>query len=560
MHSRRSFATIVDALPTPAPYLPFVPCRPALHASSSLPTPIATSSKVTLSDPLWGTPGPFPRDPISAALQFATDDDLVAALVLSREDTTSWMASIDPSVAFVALRERPTYPVFLQEIGLCLDRVYTRLQRKGTHELLVTDLLLKQSDPRLLRQVIELDSRASDAHRLRSSLIVSLFAHIARHIESRAISPLSRTTNLHMARLLMADNQSRHLQTVFNDLYRVAENDAKSIWPLFQIIAHVLRSDVHTASSMFMALVQDDREIVPRKFLGKSNPAHPAWREIMMLAAITRCTLRWNMVDDSHDLADRLLAHMLQHGPTGADMDAVLETARVATSIGADSMVDWVQDTFRRMATTGKVSPIPSVAMDDVLDARPNPAWYLSLPPEAYEPPSPRALITLANQRDASPELLARVSSDVARSDPATAVQLIADPLLRSLSRHTMIDELRQLSAERPPVLSAAALLNVVQAAMRRGDRQLARDFLHDYERQMERGASGFKTQDRLVLAEGFIIAKSPRHASAQLEALRQSNEPGTRDAVLRVIHRLGRASAFARLARPLWRIKARDI
>ncbi len=35
----------------------------------------------------------------------------------------------------------------------------------------------------------------------------------------------------------MVNNQPRHLQTVFNDLYRVAENDAKSIWPLFQIIA-----------------------------------------------------------------------------------------------------------------------------------------------------------------------------------------------------------------------------------------------------------------------------------------------------------------------------------
>ncbi len=38
-----------------------------------------------------------------------------------------------------------------------------------------------------------------------------------------------------------------------------------------------------------------------------------------------------------------------------------------------ERLFDWVQETFKRMATSGNIAPIPSVAVDDVLEARPIP-------------------------------------------------------------------------------------------------------------------------------------------------------------------------------------------
>jgi hypothetical protein len=192
-----------------------------------MPQPLATSSKITLDHPLHA-PLPFtlPHVPPSERsdpalpilLNYASDDELINSLQSSTTDSGSsnpfnlsinWTSTIDPALAYLTLRSRPAFTPFLsdRDLGRNIEQIYGALRPSGLHQRLVSDLLLRNPDPRLLAKIIDMDAnglKARSFDNLRTSLITAIYSHLPDTQRKQIYGsqkPWSRKAILHISPL-----------------------------------------------------------------------------------------------------------------------------------------------------------------------------------------------------------------------------------------------------------------------------------------------------------------------------------------------------------------------
>ncbi|RSH81600.1 hypothetical protein EHS25_006222 [Saitozyma podzolica] len=513
--AHRTLATTLHHLPTPSPSLPYFPT--------------ASSSKQTLDHPLFLRPPP--SDPISAALLFATDEDLVNALTSSPSSTSGaselsiatplatgrddWTSTTDPGLAFLALRSRPTYSPFLQSLRPYLHRLYHRLKASGTHQLLVSDLLLRHPDPRILADLLELDASSPLPDRLRPSLVVSLYTHLLPTISKpRQRRPLSRHANLYVAKVALSKSEIKLLPPLFDSLYPTTEWEPEGAWVLIRLILNTLPSDAASAVRMFRRLVADEH--IPRDLLGRTNPRHPKFREVLVLSAIIRCCMDWKLYVRAEGIANDLVGVMRDSAPAEGGVDAVLELVRTSIAGKQVDQVTWAGKMIRDLAEGG-IADIDGGLVTAFLETVPDQVaadWYLTLP-LSCGPPSAAQLLCLATFRPL-PDLLRRVARDILDVSPASTFAQ-RPVIIRLLSSAQMLEEIKTLYAEwlSDGSLDAPVLLQTLTAF--KEDKPLCRDILAAFE---ERFADGFGAEQRLALVEGYLRLREKSMARRQLAAI----------------------------------------
>ncbi|RXK42321.1 hypothetical protein M231_00311 [Tremella mesenterica] len=248
----RSLVTALHPSPLPS-FLPF-----------SFSVPIATSSSVTL-DHLNQLERLFspPPDPLVQSLSFASDEELFKAIVgpsSSRPKSREWENAIDAQTAYLALRSRPTFPLYLKHMPA---KVYDRLRSHTpdhssqfekslsnnvtktnklfgqnpnnvnviqVYHTFASDLMLMHPDPRILHSILELDlgrppapfyppdpaidpapqlfprrrSRLDQTEMLLPSTVAAIYQHIHRYLSASLLPKLSRQANLGISKSLIS--------------------------------------------------------------------------------------------------------------------------------------------------------------------------------------------------------------------------------------------------------------------------------------------------------------------------------------------------------------------
>ena len=221
------------------------------------PSPIASSSKYTLDDVFL--PPPEQSDPVVSSLQYATDAELYHALLSpyspevhdhlpphlrpyakrASASHAEWTTSIDPSYAFLALRERSTYRQLLDYIGPCLERIYQTLQRSGMHEILASDIHLHHRNPRVLGSLLEVAAGSDPKRPLRSNMIISLYAAMQKGTTSW-VSPQLGGEGLKMVirALIKSKENFDLLQQAWEEIFAMSRREDPP-WAIYSIPLHL---------------------------------------------------------------------------------------------------------------------------------------------------------------------------------------------------------------------------------------------------------------------------------------------------------------------------------
>lgn len=407
-HQTRQIASLQSILPRPI----------------RLPSSLATSSRITLDHPLHAPLSftlpyfpPAPSESVSPPalvdsaksvldhqpdpvlpfmLTFASDEELVKALFppssSSRFSSSSpsrtprsdkkekglfgvtWISTLDPSLAYLALRSRPTFTSFLQNLTATnIGETYELLKPSGLHERLVSDLLLRHPQDTLLATILELESRpqlnsantkiktstsgipkvALALDQLRPSLVTSIYSVLTP--SSR--TSLSRRANLLVSKALISQAETSLIPPLFHHLTRSTDWQPEGVWILLNLILALVRHhDIDKAIPLLHNLVADNR-LPASALLGKGLSAHSEAKVLIVQTMILRAALEWRFFARARTLATELLETLKRSENCEPVWNLILDVVRVSLVGGQRSEVDWVTETLQTMST---LPPCPS--------------------------------------------------------------------------------------------------------------------------------------------------------------------------------------------------------
>lgn len=520
--SLRRFATSLQTLPSPSPYLPSYPDRS--------PSPIATSSAWTLDHPLWATPPiSAKRQNIIAALIFASDEDLVSALVAFprslharlEEHGEEWAASIDSGMAFLALRSRPTYDLFLQNLRPSLSKVFNRLVQTDNHHLLVSDILLRHPDPHLLRDLLEANNGISERRQIRQTLQLTIFSRIGPSLAH--LLPLPRTAVFRLAKAVL-NHRSASVETitaVFNQLRLSTSPDrAEEMWTLFSLIHHAFRKDRHAALQMLSDLTTDSPFYAIEL---QSDPKHSAYASIELHGTALRFALMHKLKLRAQASTEALVASTEHTELSLEGWNCVMESVRTALAPKDMADASWAARMLTRLSQQRDWPPIPSATIESALEGmllKDRAGWYAGLADGSYEPPSAAFLLHLTTTRPA-PRLWKKIIADLMWLAPEETAYVQAD-ILCALLEARMTKSAHQLFSHwGSSQLALEDLCKVIKTATT--DRRKSH-FALTVLTAWETARPELAPEHRFKLAEMFLTLGDPASARRQLASVDLAN------------------------------------
>lgn len=350
-----------------------------------VPSPLATSSKFTLDHPLHAPlPYTLPRIPPSdrsdpalpALLSYASDDELVNSLRPSTSSRTTspnpfnlainWTSTIDPALAYLSLRSRPAFTPFLTDRSTSrnVKDIYEALRPSGLHQRLVSDLLLRNPDPRTLTTILELDAlsiKSNSFDNLRSSLVVSIYDHLP----DRWRDGLSRATHMRVAKAMINQGETDTVSAVFYDLYASTHWEPEGTWVLLNLIIHLTRHQaVEEALPLLQHLIRHNR--LPQSALvGEGDPSHPLAPAITVISIIIRTALSYGYYGRARSLASDLLPLLVNSTHHEPAWDLLLELCRTSLVGGTRGEMEFVNTTLSTMSTIPGSPVLPKTTVND---------------------------------------------------------------------------------------------------------------------------------------------------------------------------------------------------
>ena len=407
-------------LPTLTPLGPPPPPPLAGAPTTVSASPIATSSKVKIDD--------FPdlpidsSDPIAQSLHHATDKDLHKSILNAplppTENPTKrrqpkrqllaswnidWTSSIDPGLAFLELRERPTYQQFLAHIRPRFERIYRGLKASGMHQMLASDLLMLHPDPHILWTLLQVEARCRADRPLRSSTLIAIYGKTRPVIMAERLGRIDVEVCKMVIQTLMEEDEDRDLDLLkfaWEHLLRAASTDSPP-WELLSIpLRFVKEGEIQQATEMMETLGGRDGLLSMR--IGRINPSLPDDVKVHAILAIClRSALRLRFYDTAQDVTVQLLELVERTSLPRASFHLILDACRVAAISGQTNEVYWARETALRVSQISDAPPMPSATLNAILKASnlDNAQSFYSRLPEEHGPPSARQIVRIATRR-----------------------------------------------------------------------------------------------------------------------------------------------------------------
>lgn len=356
-----------------------------------VPSPLATSSKFTLDHPLHAPlPYTLPRIPPSdrsdpalpSLLSYASDDELVNSLRPPSSSRTTpvspnpfnlainWTSTIDPALAYLSLRSRPAFTPFLNDrsTGRNVKDIYEALRPSGLHQRLVSDLLLRNPDPRTLTTILELDAlsiKSNSFDNLRSSLVVSIYDHLP----DRWRDGLSRATHMRVAKAMINQGETDSVPAVFHNLYASTHWEPEGTWVLLNLIIHLTRHQaVEEALPLLQHLIRHNR-LPQAALVGEGDPSHPLAPAITVISIVIRTALSYRYYGRARTLAADLLSLLVNSTHHEPAWDLLLELCRTSLVGGTRGEMEFVNTTLTTMSTIPGSPVLPKTTVNDYVAA-----------------------------------------------------------------------------------------------------------------------------------------------------------------------------------------------
>ena len=377
--------------------------RVSRGSSSVLPADLFTPPETPI-DPLW----------------YASDEDL--RRTICRSDTTSsWLASISPAQAYETLRSRPSFLSFLENLRSDLPSAYLTLRKTGTHSLLLSDLLLRHPDARILRDVLEAEADGRRAFakemgrpRARRKMSPELRSKIRlrrKKTELRAnqVMTVIGTVRLAIKNGSVGDLSVRASIMVLNDLIRSSPSlgtsfplrDPEStdtvaapsrptisgepegqeetialcqhLWtrlyfepgtmaPLLSLLVHLYRLSPTQSLAHLRQLIQDDR--LPPEAV-QSTPLRSevsVSRDVVFHAVILQALLAMKQYSLVRRVSDILYEAMVLRGLADMGLRALRMTIAVHEAGGKPGEIAWARGMRKKVDWLGQVERLRSVS------------------------------------------------------------------------------------------------------------------------------------------------------------------------------------------------------
>jgi hypothetical protein len=387
------------------------------------PSPLATSSKITLDHPLH-TPLPYtlPRIPTSdrsdpalpILLNYASDDELVNSLQSSSAGSAStnpfnltinWTSTIDPALAYLSLRSRPAFTPFLADRTMSrnIERIYGALRPSGLHQRLVSDLLLRNPDPKVLAKIVEMDAngyKSNTFDNLRTSLITAIYSVLPKSVRST----FSRSTNMRISKALVSQGDTDHIPAIFYDLYSTTTWEPEGVWVLLSLILHLTRHQaVEEALPLLQHMIRQQR-LPPAALVGKGDPSHPQAPVITVLSIIIRTVLAQQYYERTRHLSSELLGILGQSTYHGPAWELLLEICRVSLVGGSNTEMDFINETLSDMAKIRDSPRLPKSIVNHYVGSvrrRQGAGFFFGIKEEKRPPLTAGNILRLASLREA---------------------------------------------------------------------------------------------------------------------------------------------------------------
>ncbi|KAL1413024.1 hypothetical protein Q8F55_000773 [Vanrija albida] len=419
--SRASARQTAAALPPSRAFATALAHTPSTIPSFLLPSSHASSSKLTLDAFLER-----PDEALWSALSFAAEDELLTAVLATQPASGPW---IDPATAYLALRSSSLFSHYLQLLLPRIRTLYANLRPSGIHQVLVSDLLLRNPDARALREILlEEAGTKSTGTPLRAGLVAQIYRTIANPLRRRTLPALSRRATLVAARALREQEALDLLPEVYYQLAHTMDWEPEYAWAALQIPLH-LASRGRAPEALRLLQYPLALGKLPATALGRSSASHPQAAVLMVQSAVTRIMLQWGMDVRATKAVDGLVETMRASEASAPAIELVLQACRVADLSKKAELVEWSQGVLLSLADDFSFPPLPSSAVDAHLNALSTAdalSFYSRLSPKRYAAPETRHLLRIALARPPR-AVLRRLASDfsTAGSDDATVPALL---------------------------------------------------------------------------------------------------------------------------------------
>lgn len=449
---------------------------------------------------------------------YAKDEELIEACL----EPSSEGAWIDPVSAYRQLRQSPLFSQHLISLFPRIRTLYTNLRAGGCHEELLSDLLLRAPNHRVLHEILneEADSEhpQSEKERLRLSLVAQAYRVIAPSIKRKVLPRLSRPALVGVSRALRAEDANDLLPSVFYELSATAKWDKRD-WPLLEIALHLAQTDPQAAVKLLhypLALGK-----LPGRIDG-SIAEHPRAASIVVQTTVARAALQWKKHVRATRAIDDLLDTLRSSEMEPMAVELILEAIRTADVVPGDEGLNaWAHDKLLLMARDERFPPLPASAVNlhlESLGLRDALEFYLALPnpvpsPGAepqrrYMPPSARQITRLA-LANPPPTALRRLAFD-ARSQP------MPPEFLRTLADAGLL-AIAEAIYYRTPALDEVTALALIRA-FTRGHRSAQRTaFAQRVAREYLALEGGDETQRALFRVRSDALIGRPREQEVPL-------------------------------------------
>lgn len=494
--------------------------------------PVASSSKLTLDSFLGVDPHSdrhsalHPHEDLEAEdgdTSFAADEDLLAALSPSASSPL-----LTPSAAYRALRQSPLFSQHLLSLLPRLGPIYASLRTDGSgvHNLLVSDLLLRNPSPAALRAILIDEATHFPAHpedALRQGLIVQAYRALIPSLRRRALAPLTPSALGVVARALMAEGHA-HLDTldhVYYQLAHAANWTREDGWPALAILLHLTK---HGRAEHALKLLQYPVSLgkLPAA-MGRTSASHSEPATLMAQSAVVRCALYWGLDARAQSAVTDLVTTMSRTAVSGPALELVLTAIRGASARRRPSDIEWAGRTLLALAADEGFPPLPNIDLYySALSPSAALAFYEAMPENRAAPPSPHHILRMALTRPSKPTLR-RLATDLARAPHAAPA---VPGILRALAAARMLGLVQRMYAawRGANVLDSGTTLAMVRA-LTRGARSakntaLAREVLADY----MQNAPGGRAEKASVALHAYALIGA-EHAERAVERSEAASE-----------------------------------
>ncbi|WOO76713.1 uncharacterized protein LOC62_01G000336 [Vanrija pseudolonga] len=518
----RALATAAAAVTHPSSTLP-----PFL-----LPSPHASSSKLTLDAFLER-----PDEALWSALSFAAEDELMSAM-LNPSPHGPW---IDPATAYLGLRGSSLFSHYLQLLLPRFRTLYANLRASGIHQVLVSDLVLRNPDARALREILlEEAETKSTGTPLRAGLVAQIYRTIATPLRRRTLPPLSRQATIVVARALRDQDSLDLLTEVYYQLAHTMEWEPEYAWAALQIPLH-LANRGRAPSALKLLQYPLALGKLPAAALGRSSPNHPEAAALMVQSAVARTMFEWGMDVRATSAVDAILETMRSSEVSMPSLEVVLQACRIADLTKNPELVQWSEGVLLSLAGDFSFPPLPASSINAHLDALPNAealGFYSKLSVKRYGAPETRHLLRIALTRPPR-AVLRRLANDFSASgaDDATVpdvLRVLAAANLSTFARG-IYNQWREHS---PHTLVDARTTIAVVRSLTRGNRLLrntesAERVLTDYFTTSGRVSSKVEVALTMLHAHALITPEDSSKADQYIAVLiAELGEAGAEDAL----------------------------